>query len=211
MRAGGGRRGIGRRRAAGRFPPPAELAALATALVACGAPAPRVAPNPADPCFAGESALGAEATLADRAGSYRLLLVAQEGPRAGDSTHAELELRAASGDRGTSGGEAGTQRTLRGWTDVKLADVGARTSGPVDARDSTAPGVLVLEARATDGSARITLRLGATLNRSDLLLTEGTFTVLRVESVTPAGFAGTWRTGPFAPEASGSFCARLRQ
>ena len=190
---------------------PAGLGAVATALLACGAPPPRVTPPPDDPCATARTVLAADATLSGREGSYRLLLVATEGPRTGDSTRADLELRTVSGDRATSGGTAGAMRTLQGWTDVDLAEVGARTSGPVDSRDPAAPGVLVLESRAAEGSARITLRLGATLNRPDLLLTEGTFTVLRLQSLTSTGFAGTWRSGPFEPEASGAFCARLRE
>ncbi|MCY3712748.1 MAG: hypothetical protein OXH02_05605 [Gemmatimonadetes bacterium] len=161
--------------------------------------------------------LEADATLADRAGRYHLILVADsvadsgkvaESSKVADSNSAEADSagtsrRAVSGllvlqqktrDVGSSDPSSGSSTPLFGFTDVDPESVGAHRVGDPGSRDPSAPGVLVIE-RSEYGRGVITLRLGSDANRRDLVRYEGTYTTLSVNRIDEGGFSGSWRSG----------------
>ena len=155
------------------------------------------------PCRPVEGGLAAGATLAAAVGTYRLVLT---GQRPG------VELRTASGTLVLvpsvfdPAAFRPASAPLRGAADIDLRAVGAFPAGDPGSKDPAAPGVLVLESRE-GGAPRILLRLGADANRPESPLFDGSYTVLEVRRVTPAGFAGTWRSAADGLTASGHFCA----
>ena len=149
-------------------------------------------------CEPTTGSLEVNATLADRAGRYHLILVA-------DSSGADADSKGTS--RRTISGRLTLHRhteepdqasnpstPLVGFTDIDPRSVGAHRVGDPGSRDPSAPGVLVLE-REEYGRRVITLRLGSDANRRDLVRYDGTYTALSVSRIDEEGFAGSWRSG----------------
>ncbi len=160
-------------------------------------------PPQAAVCEPASGRLPAGATLAGKAGSYRLTLVqVVDGVDAGSATGA-LTLR-----RQPPGLDSlGTASTpMYGFTDLDLRVVGAHRVGDPAGEDPKAPGVLVLES-GRGGERRILLRLGADANRRDAALFDGAWTVLEVREIAADGFAGRWRSGVRLSRTEGYFCA----
>ena len=185
------------------------LAAIAIPLAAgCLAeePTPEGSSPPAEAalCEAVSARLPAGATLAGKAGSYRLTLVLVVEGVDVRSASAALTLR-----RQPPGLDSlGTSATpLFGFTDLDLRKVGAQRVGDPAGEDPKAPGVLVLES-GDGGERRILLRLGADANRRDSALFDGAWTVLEVREITAGGFAGGWRSGVRLSRTEGYFCAK---
>ena len=177
-------------------------------------PAPAADTAPA-PCTPATGPLAADATLAALGGVYHLDVVASRGARAGDSSSAELELVPAPDSLQAPPAVAGLRDTttrlpLVGWTTLQPDAVGATDTGPLDAHDPTAPGVLVIERRTrkADAPREILLRLGAEANRRDRVRFDGGYFVLTVQRIDDQGFAGTWASAAGPSAAGGHFCAR---
>lgn len=160
--------------------------------------------------------LRGDASIADGAGTWRLVLVADEGDAAGTEQEASMTLMEHEGDMRTVVGFDGQpmpnwSAPLYGTTDLDLEALGALRMGGLDSTDPAAPGVGVYESRSPDGSrpASIVLRLGSDANRrGDDVAIDGGTSVLRVLRVGEDGFAGTWRSQVNAQTvAAGWFCA----
>ena len=169
-------------------------------------PAPRAVPRPvpqAAVCRPTSGDLAGGATLADRAGPYRLTMVQIVDGEQVRSAQGGLTLRAQSPGL-DSLGSASTP--LYGFTSIDLRAVGAHRVGDPASETPEAPGVLVLESGSSE-DRRILLRLGADANRRDTALVDGAWTVLEVREVTAGGFAGGWRSGVRLSRTEGRFCA----
>lgn len=156
-------------------------------------------------CEPSAELLGADATLSDRAGRYRLTLVSDATDSGGTSRRVVsglLTLRrqtrnsdsSASNSTDSSDSSSHVLTPLFGYTDVDPESVGAHRVGDPGSKDPSAPGVLVLE-RKEYGRRIITLRLGSLANRSDLVRYDGDYTALTVREIDEEGFAGNWRSG----------------
>jgi hypothetical protein len=144
--------------------------------------------------------------LADRAGDYQLVLVADSGPRRGVRTAGSLTLLSLSDTIRHTGSPL---FPLRGRTDVRLEDVGAAASGNPAADSVPWFGVLVMQSPLRDRDEPPEGPGGTRLFLGMLLQTDVTATVLDVYELRPSGFSGYWRTfgpGRFHP-AAGHFCA----
>lgn len=188
-------------------------------------------------CEPAADSLGTDATLSERAGRYRLILVADSGATVSDEADSSASnagdvagivvsglLTLRHHDQQDQQGQQGQQprdpaspddpttpnptTPLYGFTDIDPALVGAHRVGDPGSKDPLAPGVLVIE-RAEYGRRVITLRLGSLANRSDLVRYDGAYTVLRVREINKGGFAGSWRSGGGLDlsVATGYFCA----
>ncbi len=140
-------------------------------------------------------------------GEFVLHLVATSGDKQGgssggplklmphDSAHRRLEL--------PDGSSSSTYtHPLYGTATVDFGAVGAVTPGDPASADPASPGVLVIER-----PGQVMLRVGSEANRSGVRRFDGAFTVLRVQQVTDAGFAGTWESGVNLDKSGGHFCA----
>ena len=146
------------------------------------------------------------ATLAGRAGTYRMTLVQVADSVDARSARGTLTLRPQPPGLGLD--SLGTSSTpLYGFTDADLRAVGAQRVGNPAGEDPKAPGVLVLES-GDGGERRILLRLGADANRRDSALFDGAWTVLEVREIAAVGFAGSWRSGLRRLRTGGYFCAK---
>ena len=191
------------------------LVGAMAALAACSPRQPAADAAAALPsCAPAPGPLAEDARAEDLRGSYRLLLVASHGARAGDSTTADLELAPPDDSLKTRPGPLGLRDTttlypLVGWTTADPAAVGAVDTGALDARDPAAPGVLVIErTRASQPTRSILLRLGAEANRrDDRLRFDGGYFTLTVLQIDEQGFAGSWASAAGLPAAGGHFCA----
>ena len=143
----------------------------------------------AESCAAPAGTLAADARADALIGSFRLVLVAATGPRAGGRAEGALTLMRI-------------DSVQYGSADVALDGVGAVESGPLGDASPEAPGVRVF---AVPG--HIMLRLGADANRLDQIRIEGSYTVLRVRELTADGFRGAWASGAPQEVATGWFCA----
>ncbi len=161
-------------------------------------------PDQAAVCEPASGPLPAGASLAGRAGSYRLTLV-----QVVNGVDARLAAGALTLRRQPPGLDSlGTASTpLFGFTDLDLRAVGAHRVGDPAGEDPKAPGVLVLESEH-GGQRRILLRLGADANRRDAALFDGAWTVLEVGETAADGFAGSWRSGLRLSRTRGYFCAK---
>lgn len=139
-------------------------------------------------------------------GTYRLQLVATEGPKSGESVEGTLQiqlydpgLRAVTmnGIRDTA-----ASYVLYGSVDVDLDGVGAVRPGDPGAEDPMRPGVLVIERKGA-----VVLRLGSEANRRDVARFDGGYTALRVRELDEDGFRGTWASGVRTQRSAGYFCA----
>ena len=173
-------------------------------------------------CEPTTGSLDVNATLAERAGRYHLILVVDSSRAAADSigtfrraVSGRLILHRLARDGDSSGSadstdpSRGTSTPLYGFTDIDPRSVGAHRVGDPGSRDLSAPGVLVLE-REEYGRRVITLRLGSDANRRDLVRYDGTYTALSVSRIDEEGFAGSWRSGGGLgfSVTTGYFCAR---
>lgn len=154
-------------------------------------------------CTPTSARLRADATLADRAGRYRLTLVEVVDGVDARSVQGALTLRKQPPGLDSLGAAS---TPLYGFTDIHLRTVGAHRVGDPASKDPQAPGVLVLE---SSGARRILLRLGADANRRDAMLFDGAWTVLEVHKIAADGFAGRWRSGVRFSRTRGYFCARI--
>ena len=154
-------------------------------------------------CEPASGPLPAGASLAGKAGSYRLTLVQVLDGVDARSAAGTLTLR-----RQPPGLDslATASTPLYGFTDLDLRAVGAHRVGDPAGEDPEAPGVLVLES-GRGGERRILLRLGADANRRDAALFDGAWTVLEVREIAADGFAGRWRSGVRLSRTEGYFCA----
>ena len=155
-------------------------------------------------CEPTSSRLSPGATLAGKAGTYRLTLVQVVDGVEARSAAGALTLRRQPPGLDSLGT---TSTPLYGFTDLDLRAVGAHRVGDPAGTDPKAPGVLVLES-GRGGKRRILLRLGADANRRDAALFDGAWTVLEVREVSPEGFAGRWRSGVRLSRTQGYFCAK---
>ncbi len=169
-------------------------------------------------CEPAAGPLGANATLSDRAGRYRLTLVADSSSVADSGSAAHqivsglltLRRQEQQGQQTRDPESPDDPSTpLYGFTDIDPGSVGAHRVGDPGSKDPSAPGVLVLE-RSAYGRRVITLRLGSQANRRDLVRYDGAYTVLRVKEIDKEGFAGSWRSGGGLDLSvtTGYFCAR---
>jgi len=99
---------------------------------------------------------------------------------------------------------AGPPPLLVGGTDVDATVVGAVVPGPATRGEDEAPGVGVYGSPEGD----VFVRLGSESNRRDRTRFDGAHTTLRVSSIEPDRFGGSWSSADGADSASGEFCAR---
>ena len=159
--------------------------------------------------------LRGDASLADAAGDWRLVVVAEEGDAAGTEVESTLTLAAHAPEMRTVIGFDGApmpnaSAPLYGSTDLDLTALGGLDMGGLDSDDPAAPGIGVYETRAPDASrpASIVLRLGSEANRRGDVAFDGGTSVLRVQRIGDDGFAGTWRSQVSGRTvAAGWFCA----
>ena len=164
-------------------------------------------------CEPSEQSLSADATLSDRAGRYRIMLVPDSTSTAHRVVSGLLTLRLPTQESDPTQDSDPTSdpsTPLYGFTDIDPEAVGAHRVGDPGSKDPSAPGVLVLE-RKEYGRRVITLRLGSNANRRDVVRYDGAYTVLRVRKIDEDGFAGSWRSGSGSgmdlSVATGHFCA----
>ena len=140
-------------------------------------------------------------------GEFVLHLVATSGDEQGGFSRGPLELMSHdSAHRRLKLPDGSSSSTytlpLYGTTAVDFAAVGAVAPGDPASADPESPGVLVIER-----PGQVMLRVGSEANRRGVRRFDGAFTVLRVQQVTEAGFAGTWESGLNLDRAGGHFCA----
>ena len=180
------------------------LPAGVAALVACAA-----RPMPASPrsCAPTAASLPPGASGASLAGQYRIRLVATAGPRQDGTADGTLSLSQADPEPDAA---RPRRHVLVGHGEVPLESIGA-PAAQLASEDPLRPGVLGfdLPAWSNDSAAgpRVLLRLGAEVNRQDVMRIEGAYTVLRVREIRENGFAGEWSSGDPDPIAEGYFCA----
>lgn len=150
--------------------------------------------------------LSADATLSDRAGEYRLILVSDSSGTSRRIVSGLLALRQQQTQESDLPSDISTP--LFGFTDIDPGSVGAHRVGDPGSKDPSAPGVLVIE-RAEYGRRVITLRLGSDANRKGLVRYDGAYMALKVGKIDEDGFAGSWRSGggPDLSVTTGYFCA----
>ena len=141
------------------------------------------------------------------AGEFLVRLVASSGTKRGATTEGRLELMPQdSAHRRLELPDGSTSSTytfpLYGTVAVDFAAVGAAAPGDPASADPASPGVLVIER-----PDQLMLRVGSEANRRDVRRFDGAFTVLRVQQITDAGFAGTWESGLDLERSGGHFCA----
>ena len=137
------------------------------------------------------------------AGQYVLFMTGEEASL--ELVKGDLILDAASADSG----EVGAAPTLTGMTDVDASAVGAMIPGDASSTEATAPGVGVymFDDPASPGVLTAVLRLGTEANRRDRQRFDGAHTTLRIASVAPDRFGGTWTSADGAAQTAGEFCA----
>ena len=143
------------------------------------------------------------------AGTYDIVLVADLGPRVGDSARGVIHLAKTDTlhryyiNAFGQGSRRNGDRPLFGWGELH-GDIGLMTAGtPLASRDSAVPGVV---------ASLDSLRGGLRFMLGYRLMLDGGFNELTVTSSDAAGFAGRWESsaGPTTYRAAGYFCARRR-
>jgi hypothetical protein len=184
-----------------------SLRGAAVFLLTAGCPPQRAEPGPI-PCNpASEPEAPLPAGSAERLdGTYRLRLVATEGPKAGEAVEGTVRLKpydralravTVSGIRDTA-----ASHVLYGPADVDLDRVGAVRPGDLGSEDPMRPGVLVIERKGS-----VVLRLGSDANRRGVVRFDGGYMALRVRELAGDRFRGTWASGVQAQRSAGYFCA----
>lgn len=184
-------------------------------LAACATGTSEMSSAPAAECVAQVDSLGVGATLREAAGSYRLVLVTEDGDGTRRTAAGTLRLETnPPGLRRLSAAGAAAEDAvsvpLHGWAAIDLQPVGALEIGDLGSQDPLSPGVLVLEQRpAFAAPVAITLRLGSIANRrTGQTAVDGGYTALHVTRVEESGgFSGTWISGVHAKRVEGHFCA----
>lgn len=196
----------------------AVIAAGMALAAACRPPRPEVG-SAVDSCVEGGPPLTPGSAARALAGSHRLSLTAESGPRAGTSVEGPLVLRTLPDSAAPVAvlgiPDSSVTHPLAGTLELDPHELGAAATGDLRSADPAAPGVLVIERRPKrpDAAVEITLRLGADANREGEVRFDGGYFALTVRRLSPKGFAGTWASGgAIAPGGSqgagGSFCAR---
>ncbi|MFV1987612.1 MAG: hypothetical protein ACC682_10030 [Gemmatimonadota bacterium] len=190
---------------------PRVAAAVGALVVACAPPPDSLQPPLPDlgraevnRCSASEPRLPITAQGVERlTGRYVLFMVGEEPSL--ELAKGNLILDVASGD---SGG-MGTAPTLTGMTDVDASVVGAMIPGDARSTEAMAPGVGVytFDDPANPGTLIAVVRLGAEANRRDRQRFDGAHTTLRITSVAPDRFGGTWTSANGGVQMGGEFCA----
>jgi len=154
------------------------------------------------PCLPAADTSASAKSVLPLAGRYDLTLVANLGPKAGDSSRGHLEIwpQEPPGPPGTT-----SVAPRAGAAKIDLAHVGARAPGDIESRNPSAPGVLVID-RHQNG-LRTLLRFGSEANRSDRQSIEAVYTVLEVSQGEMGWFSGVWRSGFVEVATTGFFCA----
>ena len=179
------------------------LGALALLAACGGAKAEQADPRACAPIEAPDP--GVEAV--GLAGEFSVRLIATSGTKEGGSAGGRLALMeqdSAHRSLERSDGSVDTTFTypLYGSAEVEFAAVGATVPGDPGSSDPLSPGVLVIER-----PGGVLLRVGSDANRRGMRRFDGSYTVLEVQQVTEAGFAGTWRSGVGLEQSAGYFCA----
>lgn len=179
------------------------LGALALLAACGGAKAEQADPQACAPIEAPDP--GVEAV--GLAGEYSVRLIATSGTKEGGSAGGRLALMeqdSAYQSLERPDGSVDTTFTypLYGSAEVEFAAVGATVPGDPGSSDPLSPGVLVIER-----PGGVLLRVGSDANRRGMRRFDGSYTVLEVQQVTEAGFAGTWRSGVGLEQSAGYFCA----
>lgn len=149
------------------------------------------------------------------AGEYRLILIATDGKRAGESVSGTLRLDPMpDGMRellDPSAGGAPRENVsvpLFGTASLDVAAVGGVIAGDLASEDPQRPGVLMVEERGGAGEApRLYIRLGSEGNDRSRQRFDGAYFALVVTAVDADAMYGSWTSGVEAMQASGHFCA----
>lgn len=161
-------------------------------------------------CVPVTGSLPSGTSLAPLQGRFIITLVADAGPRRGQTAAGYVTLRNA--PAGTPGPGANARTVLVGVTDVGLEIVGALRLGDTGSEDARAPGVAVYEQR-TQSALTVNARIGSLITTPPTpgeRAIEGSYTVLYVRHIAAGGFAGGWASaegGTMGNEARGHFCA----
>ncbi|MCG8469096.1 MAG: hypothetical protein MJB57_12975 [Gemmatimonadetes bacterium] len=110
--------------------------------------------------------------------------------------------RAAEGSETTRDPLAGDPPLLAGRADIDAGAVGAIVPGSLTGSEGGPPGVGLYP-----GETAAFVRLGSEANRGDRARFDGAHTTLRIASVAPDRFGGTWSSASGATTMSGMFCA----
>jgi len=129
-------------------------------------------------------------------GTFDVTLVATMGNAAGRQAKGVLTLAATDVPGAVVAGSI---------AELALETVGGLRVGDLGSRDAAAPGVLGFAPPAP--GSEILLRLGSEANRRDVVRFDGAYMVLRAQTSSAQGFAGTWRSGITTDQAGGYFCA----
>jgi len=143
------------------------------------------------------------AAVSDLAGEYRLFMTSDLDSSTLES--GSLALRPAVGSPGGQSAPA----VLTGATEIDAGSLDAMVPGDAGSTDAAAPGVGVYAFDNPDGTPGlvVVVRLGAEANRTDEQRFDGAHTTLRVSSIAPDRFGGTWTSADGTSDASGDFCA----
>ena len=180
-----------------------HLGAIALLAGCGGASAGQADPQACAPVEAPASDLAATGL----AGQYDLRLIATSGSKEGASADGRLALMEQdSSYRSLERGDGLVDTTfslpLYGTAEVDFASVGATAPGDAGSSDPLSPGVLVIQR-----PGGVMLRVGSEANRRGVRRFDGGYTVLQVQRITEAGFAGSWRSAVGLEESGGHFCA----
>jgi hypothetical protein len=173
-------------------------------LASCGgANAGQSDPQACAPVAATEASMDASRM----AGEFVVRLVASAGAKRGATAEGRLQLTPQdSAHRRLKLPDGSSSSTytlpLAGTAAIDFAAVGAVAPGDPASANPESPGVLVIER-----PGQVLLRVGSEANRRGVQRFDGAFTVLRVQEVTDAGFAGTWESGVDMERSGGHFCA----
>ena len=167
-------------------------------------------------CTPAAGPLGTSASADGFGGSYRIVLVATYGDRAGSTTSGTLTLLPTpeelipltdpvAGDRPIPGASV----PFHGTAEIDVGAVGGVVAGDLSSQDPRRPGVLLMELHAqTEGvPPQLILRFGSLANDRSLQRFDGAFFALTVTALDEAGFRGSWASGLTGQQASGHFCA----
>ncbi len=166
-------------------------------------------------CEPVESSLAASVQTDGLAGEYRLVVIATEGERAGESATGTLRLtpmpedqRAFLDPSAGGGPREGVSVPLYGIASLDVGAVGGVIAGDLASDDPQRPGVLVVEERAeADGAPRIYVRLGSEGNDRGRQRFDGAYFALSVAGVEAGAMFGSWTSGLETMQSSGHFCA----
>jgi hypothetical protein len=166
-------------------------------------------------CEAVDGALSPSLEADVLAGEYRLVVVATEGTRAGESVSGALSLvPTPDGMRELLDPSAGmTPREgvsvpLFGTADLDVDAVGGVIAGGLASDDPQRPGAMVVEDRTAEGQPpQLFIRLGSEGNDRTRQRFDGAYFALVVTAVEADAMHGSWTSGLETMQAGGHFCA----